>query len=243
MKKRGNLLIILSIFIFALTLTSCGNSKYKLEEGSNLTKEDIKILKKNYNSLDEDQKIDLILMEDKMSENEYINFKDDLKRLYIQEMASIYSSEEAAVKSFEKEYDLKLREKQGELTEEEEKKNEKSEEEAKDSYNKIMEYVNAEDEIQNNLDNDLKNKYEEYTIKSEVVDSDHVNRKIIVDVNVITFKDITVGEMTSIRNEVAHEVQKVIVCNIIEIKLKLNSEDKGTYTFTLDNGWDKNIEP
>lgn len=242
MKKRGNLLIILSILLFTLTLTSCGNSKYKLEEGSNLTKEDIKILRKNYNSLDEDQKIDLILMEDKMSENEYINFKDDLKRLYIQEMASIYSSEEAAVKSFEKEYDLKLREKQGKLTDAEILEKEKSEEKAEESYNEIIEYINAKNKIQDNLDNNLKNKYEECTIKSEIVDSDAVNKKVIVDVNVITFKDITVGEMTTIRNEVAQEVQRVIVCNTIEINLKLNSEDKGTYTFTLDNGWDKSIE-
>lgn len=243
MKKRGNLLIILSIFIFALTLTSCGNSKYKLEEGSNLTKEDIKILKKNYNSLDEDQKIDLILMEDKMAEGEYINFKDDLKRLYVQEMASAYGSEETAARIFEENYDLKLREKQGKLTDEEKLEKEKSEEKAEESYNKIIEYMNAKDKIQDNLDNNLKNKYEECTIKTEVIDSDAVNKKVIVDVNVITFKDITVGEMTTIRNEVAQEVQRVIVCNIIEIKLKLNSEDKGTYTFTLDNGWDKSIEP
>lgn len=126
MKKRGNLLIILSIFIFTLTLTSCGNSKYKLEKGSNLTKEDIKILKKNYNSLNEDQKIDLVLMEDKMSEDEYIKFKDDLKRLYVQEMASDYGSEETASRIFEENYDLKLREKQGKLTDEEKMKNQKS---------------------------------------------------------------------------------------------------------------------
>ena len=177
-----------------------------------------------------------------MSENEYINFKDDLKRLYIQEMASIYSSEEAAVKSFEKEYDLKLREKQGKLTDAEILEKEKSEEKAEESYNEIIEYINAKNKIQDNLDNNLKNKYEECTIKSEIVDSDAVNKKVIVDVNVITFKDITVGEMTTIRNEVAQEVQRVIVCNTIEINLKLNSEDKGTYTFTLDNGWDKSIE-
>lgn len=88
----------------------------------------------------------------------------------------------------------------------------------------------------------MKNKHEECTIKSEVVDSDAANKKVIVDVNVITLKDITVGEMTTIRNEVAQEVQKVIVCNTIEINLKLNSEDKGTYKFTTDNGWNKNVE-
>lgn len=242
MKKTSNLLIILSILIFALTLTSCDNSKYKLQEGSNLTKEDIKILKKNYNSLNEDQKIDLILMEDKMSEDEYINFKDDLKRLYVQEMASDYGSEETAARIFEKNYDLKLREKQGKLTDEEKVEKEKSEEKAEESYNEITEYMNAKDKIQDNLDSNLKNKHEECTIKSEVIDSDAANKKVIVDVNVITFKDITVGEMTTIRNEVAQEVQRVIVCNTIEINLKLNSEDKGTYKFTTDNGWDKNVE-
>lgn len=242
MKKTSNLLIILSILIFALTLTSCNNSKYKLQEGSALTKEDIKILKKNYNSLNEEQKIDLILMEDKMSEDEYINFKDDLKRLYIQEMASDYGSEETAARMFETNYDLKLREKQGKLTDEEKVEKEKSEEKAEESYNEIIEYMNAKDKIQDNLDSNLKNKHEECTIKSEVIDSDAANKKVIVDVNVITFKDITVGEMTTIRNEVAQEVQRVIVCNTIEINLKLNSEDKGTYKFTTDNGWDKNVE-
>ena len=229
--------------IFALTLTSCGNSKYKLQEGSNLTKEDIEILKKNYNSLNEDQKTDLILMEDKMSEDEYINFKDDLKRLYVQEMASAYGSEESAARIFEENYDLKLREKQGKLTDEEKLEKEKSEEKAEESYNEIIEYMNAKDKIQSNLDSNLKNKHEECTIKSEVVDSNVTNKKIIIDVNVITFKDITVGEMTTIRNEVAQEVQKVIVYNAIEINLKLNSEDKGTYEFTVENGWDKNVEP
>lgn len=243
MRKRGNLLIILSMLIFALTLTSCGNSKYKLQEGSNLTKEDIEILKKNYNSLNEDQKTDLILMEDKMSEDEYINFKDDLKRLYVQEMASAYGSEESAARIFEENYDLKLREKQGKLTDEEKLEKEKSEEKAEESYNEIIEYMNAKDKIQSNLDSNLKNKHEECTIKSEVVDSNATNKKIIIDVNVITFKDITVGEMTTIRNEVAQEVQKVIVYNAIEINLKLNSEDKGTYEFTVENGWDKNVEP
>lgn len=242
MKKTSNLLIILSILIFALTLTSCDNSKYKLQEGSNLTKEDIKILKKNYNSLNEDQKIDLILMEDKMSEDEYINFKDDLKRLYVQEMASDYGSEETAARIFEKNYDLKLREKQGKLTDEEKVEKEKSEKKAEESYNEITEYMNAKDKIQDNLDNNLKNKHEECTIKSEVIELDRVNEKAIVNVNVITFKDITVGEMTTIRNEVAQEVQRVIVCNTIEINLKLNNEDKGKYKFTIDSGWDKNVE-
>ena len=109
--------------------------------------------------------------------------------------------------------------------------------------NKKVLIVDDEEHIRELIKFNLKNKYEECTIKSEVIDSDAVNKKVIVDVNVITFKDITVGEMTTIRNEVAQEVQRVIVCNIIEINLKLNSEDKGTYKFTVDNGWDKNVEP
>lgn len=59
----------------------------------------------------------------------------------------------------------------------------------------------------------------------------------------MTTKDITVGQMTAIRNEIAQEVDEVIEVNTLEINLKLNSEDKGTYAFTKDKGWDKDIQP
>ncbi len=241
MKKISSLVVILSILI--LTLTSCGNSNYRLEEGSKLTKEDINILKKSYNSLSKEQKTDLILMDDKMSEGEYIKFKDNLKRLYVEEMASAYGSVETAGKMFENSYDLKLREKQGKLTDEEKIENESIEKKAKESNNEVKKYMEAKDKIQDNLDNNLKNQYNELVVESKVIDSDSLKKKITIDVNVVTFKSVTVGQMTTIRNKVAQEVIKIIECDTVEIKLKLNSEDKGIYNFTQDKGWDKNIEP
>ncbi|EPY2275475.1 hypothetical protein ACXAT3_000153 [Clostridium sporogenes] len=243
MKRIGRSISILLSLIFMFTLIACGNSKYTVEDGSKLTKDDMKILRKNYNDLDENQKTELIVMQGKMTDKEFIKFKDDLKKLYVQQMEKDYGSKESAEKMFEESYDYDLRKKQDKLTEQEKKEDIQRQNAAEDFNNKVKEYMEAKDKIQDDLNKNLKNKHDGYIIESKVKDADSTQEKIMIETNILTTKDITVGQMTSIRNEISQEVDNVIKANMLEINLKLNNEDKGTYTFILNKGWDKQIQP
>ncbi|MSS43153.1 hypothetical protein FYJ27_05330 [Anaerosalibacter bizertensis] len=242
--RKKVIILITSLLIVTTLLSACGNSKYKVSSDSELTKEDMKILQKNFSNLTEDEEIKLATMSFNMTEDEYIKFKDDLKRLHAEEMVSKgLMTKERADKLFEESYDYELRKKQGKLTEEEKKEDKEREKAAEEFNNEVAKYSAAKDKIQENLNNNLENKYDGYIIKSEVIDTDSVSNKVIIDTDVMTTKDITVGQMTTIRNEIAQEVDEVIEVDRIEISLKLNSEDKGTYTFTKHKGWDKDIQP
>lgn len=242
--RKKVIILITSLLIVATLLSACGNSKYKVSSDSELTKNDMKILQKKYEDLTEDEEIKLATMSFNMTEDEYIKFKDDLKRLHAEEMVSKgLMTKERADKLFEESYDYELRKKQGKLTEKEKKEDKEREKAAEEFNNEVAKYSAAKDKIQENLNNKLENKHDGYIIKSEVIDTDSVSNKVIIDTDVMTTKDITVGQMTTIRNEIAQEVDEVIEVGKIEISLKLNSEDKGTYTFTKDKGWDKDIQP
>lgn len=119
--RKKVIILITSLLIVTTLLSACGNSKYKVSSDSELTKEDMKILQKEYKELDEDEETRLITMSSDMNEEELKTFKDDLKRLYIEENEEVYSSKESAERAFEESFDYELRKKQGKLTEEEKK--------------------------------------------------------------------------------------------------------------------------
>ena len=147
------------------------------------------------------------------------------------------SSKETAEKSFEENYDLKK------LTDEEKLDNENLKKEEEEANKKIREYIEAKDKVQDNLNNNLKNKHDGYIVKSEVIDSDGLKEKISIDINVKTVESITTGQIETITNEVLEEVDKVIESKVLEIKLRLNDSDEERYAFTSVKEWGKNIEP
>lgn len=240
---RKKILTAMAFLMIVFTFTACGDSKYNVADGSQLTEQDMTILQLRYDDLTTNEQIDLTDMPDRMSEEELLKFKNDLKRLYVGKMEKDYGNKESAEKAFEENYDYELREKQGKLTETEKKEEKERKEAAAEFNSKVGEYMVAKDEIQERLNNNLENKHDGYIIESKAVDADSVNEKITIDADIITSNDITVGQMTAIRNEIAQEVDEVIEKCSIEINMKLNEEDKGTYTFTAGDGWDKQIEP
>lgn len=242
--RKKVIILITSLLIVTTLLSACGNSKYKVNSDSKLTKEDMKILQKKYEDLTEDEEIKLATMDINMTTDEYVKFKDDLKRLHAEELVSKgLMTKERADEAFEEDFDYVLRKKQGKLTGKERQEDKEREKAAKEFNNEVAKYSGAKDKIQENLNNNLENKYDGYIVESKVIDASNVSNKIIIEIDVMTTKDITVGQMTAIRNEIAQEVDEVIEVNTLEINLKLNSEDKGTYAFTKDKGWDKDIQP
>lgn len=117
--KRGFLLIIIISLLVTALIGCSSNDKYKLDSNSNLTKDDMKILQKKFDDLTSDEKTRLITMKSDMTAEEMERFKDDFKRLYLEEMEGHFSSREVAEEAFEEGFDYDLREKKGELTGEE----------------------------------------------------------------------------------------------------------------------------
>lgn len=241
--KKKRILIGVAFIIFTLLFTACGNSKYKLESGSKLTKDNMKILRKNYNDLDENQKTELIVMQGRMTDKEFIKFKDDLKRLYVQQTEKDYGSKESAEKMFEEDFNYELRKKQGKLTKAEEENEKEIDKQAQanwDQAGKEIEeenkYKEAEEKIKNYFDNFVK--YKEYNVKCELIEVNSKQHQIDVCLDVVTLKDITVGQMIAIRNEMAMNIEKIIKTKI-KVNVKLNGEDKGTCIF--NNGWSGEI--
>lgn len=120
---------------------------------------------------------------------------------------------------------------------------EKSKQDNEEYNKKFREYMGVEDKIKGGIEKNLKDKHEGYIINyidSKAIVSDET---ITVEVNVKTIQSTTVGEMTVIRNEISQEVDKFATYKKLKIKLKYNDEDAGEYTFTADNGWDKDVTP
>jgi len=122
--------IFFVLFITGLFMPSSSNDTETINENSKLTKANVKILQKDFDELDSDERTRLITMQSDMDVEELKEHKSDLKRLYIQEMAEAYGSERAGEK-FEEDFDYEIRKRKGELTEEEKAEDKKIEEEAK----------------------------------------------------------------------------------------------------------------
>lgn len=134
-------------------------SSETISEGSQLTKADIKILKKDFNELDDDERTRLIIMQGDMNIKELKEYKSDLKRLYVQEMSEAYGSEDTAKEMFEENFDYEIRKRNGELTEEEKEEDRKREENAKEFVEESKNEFDIEEAIisvvgeTNNMDN------------------------------------------------------------------------------------------
>lgn len=230
-------ILILSILIFSLT--GCGNGNYKLSDNSELNKEDLKILQKSFNQLEQDEKTRLITMESDMTDEEREIFKEDLKRLYIEEMGTIYSSPEQAAKVFEENWDLENRKRKGELTEEEKDKEEHYEKVAEETVEKSNEFFQAKENLQK-IFND-KSQQDNKVMKVEVVDYSPYRESFDIKLKVKPFKEIKVFEINNLRNEIVDEVRNVIETKQIKIELYMGEEHKDTYIF--NNGWDKQVTP
>src|SRR5699024_1793209 len=122
--------IFFVLFITGLFMPSSSNDTETINENSKLTKANVKILQKDFDELDSDERTRLITMQSDMDVEELKEHKSDIKRLYIQEMAEAYGSERAGEK-FEEDFDYEIRKRKGELTEEEKAEDKKIEEEAK----------------------------------------------------------------------------------------------------------------
>lgn len=136
-KKRDkrNALIGLTVcflLVFAGFFISVDTDSVPISSGSKLTKGDLKILDKDYDSLEQEERDRLIIMKSDMTTKELETYKEDLKRLYIQEMGEDYGSKEDAEEIFEENFDYEIRKRKGELTKKEKAKEKESEKRAKD---------------------------------------------------------------------------------------------------------------
>lgn len=238
MKRKLILFLIISLIV--MSLSGCNSSK--LDENSKLNKNDIKILKKNYDDFTKEEQIRYLSMRLDMSEQELENFKDDLGRIYYQEHKDFYNEEEAK-EAFQDWYDSRIRDLRGELTEEEKaSKDELSmavKEEVDKSREDIQSYVKAEKEIQDKL-----NKYAEENIdKIKEIKSEASPTGFRTKLIVKPLKDITVGEINNFRIAIADIVMETVEIEEVEVKLYMGSEEKDTYTFKFGSGWDKKVTP
>jgi hypothetical protein len=101
-----------------------------IAEGSKITKGDLEILDKKFDDLTDDERTRLITMQSDMTVKEMEKYKDNFKRLYIEEMGEHYSSKEKAAEIFEEDFDFEIRKKKGLLTEEEQAEQKAREEQA-----------------------------------------------------------------------------------------------------------------
>lgn len=239
--RKKVIILITSLLIVTTLLSACGNSKYKVSGDSELTKEDMKILQKKYEELTEDEEIELATMSFDMTADEYIKFKDDLKRLHAEKMVSKgLMTNERADELFEKSYDYNLRKKQGKLTEEEIK--EEKEREELQAKNKAEE-ADVKYDIQKKLD---KIKEEHEDIETLEIEKYSVAGLADIRLRTKTLKEVTVGEINSIRVKTADAVVDTIDKEDVTVKIELylgGDELKDTYRFKLGEGWDKKVEP
>ncbi len=225
-KKRGVLSILL---IFTILLSGC-NNKYKLDDDSLLTKEDMKILRKSFKDLTYEEEIRLITMQSDMSTEELVRFKDDLKRLYVEEMKQIYGSEEAAEEVFEDNFERELKGKTDQSVKVENNQN---------AYVYIDE-DDAEDAIEDSIEDKIKEFKNDVGDAIDIdVDTEFDKDKVIVKVDLKSIKDIVVGQLTVLKNLIVDEVLNVVDAKTIEVELYLGGEHKNTFIFKVGSGWDK----
>lgn len=107
------------VMVISFIMVPTSDDKEVSGNETKITKYDIKMFKKKYEDLSKDERIRLITIEKDMTDEERDSYKDEFKRLYIEEMGETYSSVEAAEEIFEKNWDYNTRKRKGELTEEE----------------------------------------------------------------------------------------------------------------------------
>ncbi len=93
-----------------------GKEMVVLDEDSRLTQEDVRILQKSFNDLTDKEKIRLITMQTDMTIEELKTFKNDFKRLYVEELEGQFSSREEAEKAFEVSFARDIEKKEGTAT-------------------------------------------------------------------------------------------------------------------------------
>ncbi|QNO14935.1 hypothetical protein HYG86_09190 [Alkalicella caledoniensis] len=231
---------ILVLLTIAFILAGCGDNYYKVDSNSELTKDDMIILQKNYEDLDQAQQSRASTLHLYMTADELEKFEDDLRRLFIGEMASLGSTNEEADKEvFSNNFDYTLRKLKGELTEEEIKE----EEDRKNNLEATrQEETEARREIQENLDliNNSDSKIETLNIES-YSNVGKVEINFVID----SLQEITVGEIVYTRISIVDAIMDVVDKEGLKvlINLYLGEEYKDTYTFELGMGWDKDVTP
>ncbi|NMB42369.1 MAG: hypothetical protein GX996_10630 [Firmicutes bacterium] len=120
--------LLIGLLVAGLLLAGCGGEEYKLSEDSKITEQDVKLLKKSYEDMDSNERARLITMQKDMTDKEREVFKEDFRRLYLEEMEGVYTSTERAKEAFEKSWDYETRKRKGELTEGEQEQEEKMKE-------------------------------------------------------------------------------------------------------------------
>lgn len=107
------------VMVISFIMVPTSDEKEVAGNETKITKDDIKMFKKKYEDLSEDERVRLITIEKDMSDEEREKFKDDFKRLYVEEDLKFGTSEEDSLKFFEQDWDYNTRKRNGELTEEE----------------------------------------------------------------------------------------------------------------------------
>src|SRR5699024_8053055 len=148
-KSKKKPLIALGIFfaMFAIGLFMAPSSETEsISDEEQLTRADTKILKKDFEELDDDERTRLIAMQGDMSVEELEEYKEDLKRLYVQEMTEAYGPKGAGEK-FKEDFDYEIRKRKRELTEEEKEADKKLEKEVSKSMEEATRKIGIEESI------------------------------------------------------------------------------------------------
>ncbi len=126
--------LLIGLLMAGLLLAGCGGEEYKLSEDSKITKQDVKLLKKSYEDMGTSERSRARTVQKDMTDEEREMFKEDFKRLYLEETGDVYTSIERAEEAFEKSWDYETRKRKGELTEEELEQEERMKEKTKQTF-------------------------------------------------------------------------------------------------------------